>query len=73
MSPAGNVQWMPINPDGTPGPDIMMLTSDLALSVDPHYMSIAKEYAENQLVLEKDFAASWYKLVTVSTVKWRTD
>jgi len=42
-----------------------MLTSDIALSVDPTYKEIAKEYADKIEVLNRDFAAAFYKLVTM--------
>ena len=43
----------------------MMLTSDIALSLDPTYSVIAKEYADDIEVLNRDFAAAFYKLVTI--------
>jgi catalase-peroxidase len=57
--PGGALQWEPEN-----GPDIMMLTSDIALSVDPIYQPISEEYASNLNVLEDDFAAAWYRLTS---------
>ena len=63
--PGGAIQWKPKNKsDGSDGPDIMMLTSDLALAHDPAYRKIAREYADDIEILNKDFAAAWYKLVT---------
>lgn len=60
----GNIQWAPQNADGTEGPDIMMLTSDIAFSQDSEYKKIAQEYAANIERLEADFMHSWYKLTT---------
>jgi len=59
--PGGNIQWTPTN-EGAP--DIMMLTSDLALAVDPTYQAISMEYYNNVTKLEEDFAKAWYKLTT---------
>ena len=72
-SPAGAKQWTPTNPEaqGTV-PDAhdtsrrhapMMLTSDLALKVDPIYGPIAKRFHENPDQLAEAFAKAWYKLL----------
>ena len=72
-SPAGAKQWTPKNPEaqGTV-PDAhdpsrrhapMMLTSDLALKVDPIYAPIAKRFHENPDLLADAFAKAWYKLL----------
>ena len=72
-SPAGAQQWTPKNPEaqGTV-PDAhdpsrrhapMMLTSDLALRVDPIYGPIAKRFHENPDQLADAFAKAWYKLL----------
>ena len=72
-SPAGAKQWTPKNPEaqGTV-PDAhdpsrrhapMMLTSDLALKVDPIYAPIAKRFHENPDQLADAFAKAWYKLL----------
>jgi catalase-peroxidase len=72
-SPAGAHQWTPKNPEaqGTV-PDAhdpskrhapMMLTSDLALKVDPIYAPIAKRFHENPDQLADAFAKAWYKLL----------
>jgi catalase-peroxidase len=72
-SPAGAHQWTPKNPEaqGTV-PDAhdpskrhapMMLTSDLALKVDPIYRPIAKRFHENPDELAEAFAKAWYKLL----------
>jgi catalase-peroxidase len=72
-SPAGAKQWTPTNPEaqGTV-PDAhdalkrhapMMLTSDLALRVDPIYEPIARRFHENPDQLADAFAKAWYKLL----------
>ncbi|MEA2158807.1 MAG: catalase-peroxidase [Solirubrobacteraceae bacterium] len=72
-SPAGAKQWTPKNADaqGTV-PDAhdpskrhapMMLTTDLALKVDPVYAPIAKRFHENPDELAEAFAKAWYKLL----------
>jgi len=72
-SPAGAKQWTPKNPEarGTV-PDAhdpserhapMMLTTDLALKLDPAYGSISKRFYENPDQLEEAFAKAWYKLL----------
>src|SRR5579884_604887 len=72
-SPAGAKQWTPKNPEaqGTV-PDAhdpskrhapMMLTSDLALKMDPIYAPIAKRFHEHPEELAEAFARAWYKLL----------
>ncbi len=72
-SPAGAKQWTPTNPEaqGTV-PDAhdpskrhapMMLTTDLALRLDPIYGPIAKRFHENPDQLADAFAKAWYKLL----------
>jgi catalase-peroxidase len=72
-SPAGAKQWTPKNPEaeGTV-PDAhdpsqrhapMMLTTDLALKVDPIYEPIARRFYENPDQLAEAFAKAWYKLL----------
>jgi catalase-peroxidase len=72
-SPGGAKQWSPTNPEarGTV-PDAhdpskrhapMMLTTDLALKVDPIYGPIAKRFHENPDQLADAFARAWYKLL----------
>jgi len=71
-SPAGASQWKPKGSagDGTV-PDAhdpskrhapMMLTTDLALRVDPKYAPITKRYHEHPDQLADAFARAWYKL-----------
>ncbi|MDQ6725976.1 MAG: catalase-peroxidase, partial [Actinomycetota bacterium] len=71
-SPAGAKQWTPKDPSaqGTV-PDAhdpskrhapMMLTTDLALKMDPIYAPIAKRFHENPDQLAEAFAKAWFKL-----------
>jgi catalase-peroxidase len=72
-SPAGAHQWKPKNPEaeGTV-PDAhdpskrhapMMLTTDLALKLDPIYGPISKRFHENPDQLADAFGKAWYKLL----------
>jgi catalase-peroxidase len=72
-SPAGAKQWTPKNPEaqGTV-PDAhdpakrhapMMLTTDLALRLDPVYGPISKRFHEHPEELADAFARAWYKLL----------
>ena len=71
-SPAGAKQWTPKNPEaaGTV-PDAhdpskrhapMMLTTDLALRVDPIYEPISRRFYERPDEFADAFARAWYKL-----------
>jgi catalase-peroxidase len=72
-SPAGAWQWVPANPEaqGTvPDPHDpskrrapSMLTTDIALRMDPTYGAITKRFLENPEQLEEAFAKAWYKLL----------
>jgi catalase-peroxidase len=72
-SPGGAKQWTPKNPEaqGTvPDPfdsskrhAPTMLTTDLALKVDPIYGPIAKRWFEHPEELADAFARAWYKLL----------
>src|SRR6266516_7153185 len=42
---------------------VMMLTTDLALKVDPTYEPIARRFYENPDQLSEAFANAWYKLL----------
>ena len=72
-SPAGAQQWRPVNPEaqGTV-PDAhdptrrhapMMLTTDLALRLDPIYGPISKRFHEHPDQFADAFAKAWYKLL----------
>lgn len=71
-SPAGAFQWTPADdsakrtvpdahdPSKSHAP--MMLTTDLALKMDPAYAKISKRFHENPEEFRKAFAKAWYKL-----------
>ncbi len=71
-SPAGAQQWRPKNgggagtvpdahdPSKTHAP--MMLTTDLALRIDPAYEKISRRFLENPDQFADAFARAWYKL-----------
>jgi catalase-peroxidase len=71
-SPAGAHQWKPKNGGGEGTvPDAhdssithapFMLTSDLALRVDPDYERISRHFHENPAEFADAFARAWYKL-----------
>jgi catalase-peroxidase len=72
-SPAGAKQWKPkdgASADAVPDahdPSVrhapMMLTTDIALRVDPAYEPISRRFMENPDELADAFAKAWYKLL----------
>jgi catalase-peroxidase len=72
-SPAGAKQWKPKDgaaADAVPDahdPSVrhapMMLTTDLALRIDPVYEPISRRFKENPDLLAEAFAKAWYKLL----------
>ncbi|HVT22495.1 MAG TPA: catalase/peroxidase HPI [Mycobacteriales bacterium] len=72
-SPAGAKQWTPKNPEAQDTvPDAhdpakrhapMMLTTDLALKLDPIYGPISKRFHDNPDEFALAFAKAWYKLL----------
>ena len=72
-SPAGAKQWKPKDGAGADAvPDAqdpsvrhapMMLTTDLALRLDPIYEPISRRFLENPDQLAEAFAKAWYKLL----------
>jgi catalase-peroxidase len=72
-SPAGAWQWVPTDPAAaTAVPDPhdpakrhspVMLTTDLALRLDPIYGPISRRFLENPELLADAFARAWYKLL----------
>jgi len=71
--PGGHFQWAvnatksptapPPASNGKPQ-RIMMLTSDISLTIDHSYKSLVDHYAADLKGLENDFAHAWYKLTT---------
>ena len=71
-SPAGATQWIPSKTeaiDYVPDAHVackkhtpVMLTSDLALRVDPAYEKISRRFLENPAELADAFARAWFKL-----------
>ena len=71
-SPAGANQWQPVNGGGAntvPDPEDgslvrppTMLTTDLALRVDPVYEEISRRFLEHPDVFADAFARAWFKL-----------
>ncbi len=70
-SPSGAVQWKPSNPDAPKTPDahkpgvehnLMMMTSDIALRVDPAYNEICQRYLNDFDHFGDAFSRAWYKL-----------
>lgn len=71
-SPAGAYQWQAVNGrDEDWAPDVedpsrrvptMMLTTDIALKVDPLYHDIARRFHQHPDELQDAFAKAWFKL-----------
>ena len=71
-SPAGAYQWIPTDPaaattvadahDSSKTHPPVMLTTDLALRMDPIYEPISRRFLENPQELADAFARAWFKL-----------
>ena len=68
-SPAGAIQWVAkdagdVIPDAHGGPHKKptMLTTDLALRMDPAYEKISRRFLENPQAFAEAFARAWFKL-----------
>ncbi|MGP1386450.1 MAG: catalase/peroxidase HPI [Thainema sp.] len=70
-SPAGSIQWKPSDPTAPKTPDahqpgveneLMMMTSDIALKVDPTYREICERFISDFDYFSDVFARAWYKL-----------
>lgn len=70
-SPAGGIQYKPKDPDAPKTPDahdegqqneLMMLTTDISLKVDPAYRAICERFLEDFDYFSDCFARAWYKL-----------
>ncbi|CAN0300043.1 unnamed protein product [Laminaria digitata] len=65
--PGGHYQWYPVLKEGSTEhelPNVVMLTSDVALLHDEEYLAIVKEYAEDIESLNRNLSEAWYKLAT---------
>ena len=70
-SPAGAKQWTPIDPSAPKTPDahipgkvhpLMMMTSDIALKVDPEYRKVCEKFLNDFEAFTQAFSKAWYKL-----------
>ncbi len=70
-SPAGALQWTPTDPNAPKTPDahipgqlnaLMMMTTDLALKVDPDYRQVCEKFLHDFDAFTQAFSKSWYKL-----------
>ena len=70
-SPAGALQWTPIDPTAPKTPDahlegikhpLMMMTSDIALKVDPVYREVCLRFLQDFDSFTLAFSKAWYKL-----------
>ncbi|MEO3937079.1 catalase/peroxidase HPI [Dermatophilaceae bacterium Soc4.6] len=71
QSPAGALQWKPVDPTAPRTPDahlagvdhsLMMMTSDIALKVDPVYNAICQRFLADFDLFTREFSKAWYKL-----------
>ncbi|QEE38116.1 MULTISPECIES: catalase/peroxidase HPI [unclassified Methylobacterium] len=70
-SPAGALQWTPKDPNAPKTPDahvagqmhpLMMMTSDIALKVDPEYRKVCEKFLNDFDAFTQAFSKAWYKL-----------
>jgi catalase-peroxidase len=70
-SPAGALQWKPVDPNAPMTPDahipgqmnpLMMMTSDIALKTDPAYRAVCEKFLHDFDALTQAFSKAWYKL-----------
>ncbi|KQU55652.1 hydroperoxidase [Sphingomonas sp. Leaf339] len=70
-SPAGATQWTPIDPSAPKTPDahvqgkmhpLMMMTSDIALKLDPAYRAVCEKFLGDFDAFTQAFSKAWYKL-----------
>ncbi|RZL45304.1 MAG: catalase/peroxidase HPI, partial [Variovorax sp.] len=70
-SPAGALQWTPTDPNAPKTPDahiagqmnpMMMMTSDIALKVDPAYRAVCEKFLNDFDAFTQAFSKAWYKL-----------
>ncbi len=70
-SPAGALQWTPLDKSAPHTPDahvagkthpLMMMTSDIALKMDPVYRPICERFLNDFDYFTEQFSKAWYKL-----------
>ena len=70
-SPAGALQWTPTDLNAPKTPDahiegqlnaLMMMTSDIALKVDPEYRKVCEKFLADFDAFTQAFSKAWYKL-----------
>ena len=70
-SPAGALQWKATDPEAPKTPDahiqgqmnpLMMMTSDIALKVDPEYRKVCEKFLADFDAFTQAFSKAWYKL-----------
>ena len=70
-SPAGALQWKPVDPNAPKTPDahipgkmnpLMMMTSDIALKTDPAYRAVCEKFLNDFDAFTQAFSKAWYKL-----------
>ena len=70
-SPAGALQWTPTDPNAPKTPDahipgqlnaLMMMTTDIALKVDPDYRQVCEKFLHDFDAFTQAFSKAWYKL-----------
>ena len=70
-SPAGALQWTPADPTAPKTPDahvpgktdaLMMMTTDIALKVDPAYRAVCEKFLGDFDAFTQAFSKAWYKL-----------
>lgn len=71
QSPAGSIQWTPVETAAPKTPDahipgqlnaLMMMTSDIALKVDPDYRQVCEKFLNDFDYFTDAFSRAWYKL-----------
>ncbi|MFD2787180.1 catalase/peroxidase HPI [Hymenobacter rubripertinctus] len=70
-SPAGALQWTPVDKNAPKTPDahiegkmndLMMMTTDIALKVDPEYRAVCEKFLNDFDAFTQAFSKAWYKL-----------
>jgi len=70
-SPAGALQWTPVDTNAPRTPDahipgkthaLMMMTTDLALKEDPEYRKVCEKFLHDFDAFTQAFSKAWYKL-----------